>query len=523
MTVMLVDDEKMALDDLIALIPWKEHGYEIVATATNGLMALDLYKKYRPNIIIVDINMPVINGLELSKQILATKDHVKIILLSAYKDFNYAKEAIDIGVCKYMVKHEINEISLLEELNKVRGEWEREENNITMLKDEMIRSILRGNQASETGSMFSNLHKYGNDLALFSIQKCNPFLVSYNQTDSNNIIVKNIERPDFESTEKFPCISCIEVSDGHWVIVYSMRGLHSEQKKWEQIRRVAQKIHETYENINDYRVKVAVNTTSEGFRALPDMLAEASRVIKYSIFMPKEKILRVQELLQFCSKEGITQSLKNECEGLIEDLRRGKLENSLERIKAIFDKIKTPPWSLNCLKEVCTRLLDILDQYYRECGMVTATTLVQRWRVDQYYWYTLDNIAQWFINQFSECTRFISDSREHKYSRKIMTALDYIHRNYKEDLTLGKLASKLDISPIYLSQLFKKELNKTFLEYLTFYRIEEAKRLISNSNLTMYQIAEMTGFRTSQYFSYVFKRVTGMSPVEYRESKEYML
>ena len=126
-------------------------------------------------------------------------------------------------------------------------------------------------------------------------------------------------------------------------------------------------------------------------------------------------------------------------------------------------------------------------------------------------WYCAADIQSWFINTFKK----IITINRNQYSNRIQNAIQYIHTHYDQDLTMEEVAKNLGISCIYLSKLFKKETGQTFLEYLTNYRMERAKYILSKGDYKVYEVAEQVGYKTSQYFSSVFRKNTGMNPSDY--------
>ncbi len=131
--VMLVDDEVMALNNMKRIMDWNKAGCSIVASETNPQKALDLFKKLRPQIVFVDIKMPIMTGLELSRKMFLTGIPVKIVILTSFKDFEYARKSIEIGVFDYLVKHEINEENLLEKIESLKAELQADEDKEKLL------------------------------------------------------------------------------------------------------------------------------------------------------------------------------------------------------------------------------------------------------------------------------------------------------------------------------------------------------------------------------------------------------
>ena len=119
-SVMIVDDEYIVREDLKTLIDWEKEGFQIVAEAENGVRGLGMYRQFRPQLIFADIKMPVMDGLAMSQKILEENPETKIILLTAYSDFDYARKAMEQEIHSYLLKHEIDEESLIRELGRVK-------------------------------------------------------------------------------------------------------------------------------------------------------------------------------------------------------------------------------------------------------------------------------------------------------------------------------------------------------------------------------------------------------------------
>ena len=145
MRVVLVDDERIALDHIRTLIPWERYGYEIAGAATNGRSALRLCDELRPHIVIVDIRMPVMDGLELIREAAARGCGATFIVMSAYEDFEYARQAIALGcVSSYIVKHELDRGKLIRELDNARQAWERDERQRKLARSERLKEAFLG-------------------------------------------------------------------------------------------------------------------------------------------------------------------------------------------------------------------------------------------------------------------------------------------------------------------------------------------------------------------------------------------
>ena len=147
--IMLVDDEELVMTYIQQMIDWEEKGYHIVGRASSGRQALNLYEKYRPEIVISDIRMPGMDGLELTRILKEKNKDVVVILMSAYKDFEYAKKGIQYGVSNYLLKHELKEETILSELDMVREKLNQEKEQKKIYQKHLMRQLINGHKMTE--------------------------------------------------------------------------------------------------------------------------------------------------------------------------------------------------------------------------------------------------------------------------------------------------------------------------------------------------------------------------------------
>ena len=221
--VLIADDEDIVLEDLKNLIPWTENGFEIIATATNGTRAFELFEKYNPQIVISDIKMPGMDGIELCKRILAKDPNVKILLLTAYKDFNYVKDAISLGVSNYLLKHEINSQNLLSELDKIQKEISKEQIQRHLIRNRFFKRIIEDNVVEESILEFKDYNRKSENYVLLIVKMDVPFdvidnCIFYKQNKLADILKINKENlPEFVNY-----FEIIEMQNGYVVIVLSI-------------------------------------------------------------------------------------------------------------------------------------------------------------------------------------------------------------------------------------------------------------------------------------------------------------
>jgi YesN/AraC family two-component response regulator len=515
---MLIDDEIMVIEDLKSMLVWEEYGFKIVCETTISSEAIELYKKHRPDIIITDIWMPGINGLELSKKFLELDKSSKIILLTAYKDFEFAKFAVSLGVSNYMVKHEINKENLLKELQRIKGLINTEENRNQIVRKQLMKSLITNSYdfiAKNSLKEFFNMNNKNFLLFLYKIDT--PYELIDNIYNTENIYFSDIFSENLNKVdEQILSVEVIQIDNLYGVFIIGLKKMNSKKQINYIISNLASQIQINFK-------KSTKNKTISIFTELKYLRIECLSHIYYSlknyseylIFMGKEKIVFSENIKGLIRNDIVNSNdLYNK---LKQEIKNSNLKEISKILTMIFDNTKSPYWNKEALSNTCKDLLYILDIYRKEANKTSIYYKVRTYNNSLSELYHIDKIKDWFINEFIYATRYITNYDISVYSRKVRKIIKYIKRHYNEDIIIEDVGNSIEISAIYLSQIFKKETDQTFLEYLTNYRIERAKDLLKNTNYKMYEISEMVGYKTSQYFSSVFKKIVGLSPLEYRE------
>jgi two-component system response regulator YesN len=202
---------------------------------------------------------------------------------------------------------------------------------------------------------------------------------------------------------------------------------------------------------------------------------------------------------------------------LLEIVRHGMEQENEETVMEQIDsgfRLACPDHILpRAFRQLCHGLILILEQYRERMGQPLYTELAQRGELNTSGWYQVQSIRLWFREEFSQLLGQIRKGRN--YSQKVQQAIWYIHRNYKLELTLDLLGDELSVSGEHLRHVFKEETGRTVMDYLTWYRMEKAKALLKSGHYKVYEVSDMVGYKTSQYFSLVFKKWTGMIPLEF--------
>ncbi len=192
-----------------------------------------------------------------------------------------------------------------------------------------------------------------------------------------------------------------------------------------------------------------------------------------------------------------------------------------QSLDAIFHELLHDDFSLENFEMTCIELLSMLHEFRKIRSLGAIRGLYEGIANPSKFTYNiLDTLCDWFSKEFNESITHVKNYYQLQYSKKIRKIVLCIHEQYAQDLSLTKLAALIDVSPTYLSTIFKDETGKTVSEYLLIHRLKEAKRLLSSTNMKIYEVAENVGFHSSQYFAKLFHRMNGLTPLQYRDAKK---
>lgn len=518
---LIVDDDFLVRSYLKQLAAWEKGGYQIVSDARDGEEALKITDALNPDVIFTDISMPLINGIELIRKIREKNKTVYIVALSCHDDFEYVKEAMKWGADEYVLKHSLDENSLLEMLQTIRGQLQNrrekarkedeEQRLIEMgrhsLKYYFFNGILSGNllpqererQRKEAGICGEYMNSAV--INLFIPQwgelkhTCSELeLEQYGQTFLHKLteeIKMQEEEPSYTEI--------VYLGEGVFCCFLDMSKFRRSSLMKQKLTRVATACYRCCEKEN-YTFRVGVSSICFGEDGIRQAFQQAREMIKIS-FYEQKSILYYEE----CPKVGKTlpreashllkyasSYLERQQYGLIKDEFRSAVEAAA---KEYTDSRLLLHW----LRSI-DQLLHMERTTEQYAGIVQIGQLM--------------DICEDYQNQFFFTDRqLITES----VSQGVRLAVDYLHAHYQEQVGLQEAAEAAGLNPSYLSYLFKQEMKIGFSAYLLDIRMEHAKRLLRNTNEKVKDVAACSGFNDYHYFSKAFKKVMGISPANYRK------
>lgn len=526
--IILIDDEPLILAGIASLICWEEHDCCIVGKATNGHDAIDLIMETQPDIIITDIRMPVMNGLELIKACQEKNCEFAFIFLTNLEDFHLARQAVHLGAIDYLVKLDLQPQTLIQALDRAKEYCSRMESHHNR---ELYTLLLKDTQSQQERNYFSQLILSPSDNGLpsnleISARYKNAYLILL-QMKPEQILFGHAEAYDFQ----FISSQLLDIVSGIGARYFSNHTILMPHKDTLLLVACPKPESDNEKSLSEFctKVNVALGTyfaltalfgisqKKAGTSLLPEAFHEAQSALDHCYY---ESSLRIafyrnqdSRLRQPVQREFNINFLKRSMSAAV-------LENESQDLKAIFSELSElftqykpdKTQAVSACINVYSYLHDLLQNESFEDNAFPYSIDIAG-QLSQLG--SLDDILQW-LNSFCDkiCT-LLTERKEKRSDKFVHMAKRYIHEHYREKLTLSDIAEYLKISPGYLSTSFSNYMNQTVSDYIARVKIEHAKELIDSGQYLIYEIANQLGFENAYYFSKVFKKVTGMSPKNY--------
>lgn len=533
--VFLVEDESLIREGLRNNIPWEQYGYQLVGDAADGEMALPLIRKTRPDVIITDIKMPFMDGLSLSKVVSAEFPGIKIIIISGYDDFEYARQAIAVGVEQYLLKP-ITKMNLKKVLLELRDKLEQnleQEDYQTKFQLEMhayeqfsrrrfFERVLEGELSvqeiyEEAAKLSLDLTADCYNLLLFSIQE-NGKPGTAGRTEGYMRMQDEI----LHYFLRYPRYVLFSWNVGcYGVLVKAEPDMMQQLTKQgvEQIRTVCRREDS---EVNWY---VAVGKPVERLSLLHTCYAGVNRLFAHRFMMPGMHILTEESLAEYLTdQEGRklekVSSANMDPEVIRDFLAKGSLcevedfvDSYLRSVgEALASRVFRDYVVLN-IRFACIAYLEGIGS-----GKNEHDGRLQRQYVDMNM--SRDEVRDYFVDMLRGAIAVRDERSDYQSRGMLRKALEYIDSHYaQESLSLNEVAEAVNVSGNYFSAIFSQNMQKTFVEYVTGKRMEKAKKLLRGTEKSFGEIALEVGYKDAHYFSFVFKKTQKCSPREYRAGK----
>lgn len=532
--VIIVDDEPMICSLISQLLDWEALGFEIVGMAYTGVDALDMILKERPDIIITDIRMPGYDGLELIKRTKEAGVEAEFVMISGFRQFEYAQNAMKYGVKYYLLKP-IEEEKLEESILEIRDSILQKREK-AVYEDKLERTIEENRDRMKKRFLTSMI--YADEPAeMKEIADRNAVNREYSTNFIEGVyraVFVKLDTDDEEETNMYSLIAGIKKEIdllGESCEEYIMTETHSGiitlfNYKIEQEEEIHQKIRELYENVRKdierfqgFSVVVGVGERTDDFFRSNDCIKTAINAIKYRILIHDDFICSEDYSFEpYDINKIVTESKK---QNYISKVEAGDIRGVEEFLTSVLREIRygNRNFSPVCHFDVLIMYVNTFTEYCKRhdfYGEEYAERL-KRWNL------RVDNVRseKMLLNITMELIRgtmeAIALENKEKDIKPIRMVKKYIEENYMKEITLTQLAELVDMNASYLSSMFKKETGMAYSEYLIHCRLQKARHLLVETNMSISEVARNSGYQEARYFSKQFSKQVGLKPSEYRK------
>jgi two-component system response regulator YesN len=535
--MILVDDDSIMRQYLKSVIDWEKEGFKIIGEAEDGAIAFSLIKELSPDIVITDIDMPVMNGVELIKKLHDEGISTTIIALSCYDDFEYVKQAMKFGAAEYVLKHKIEPPELLQIINSTIDN--RTENNGHVLKQYELYDFTQLNFSGQRliNSLISGAANYESrdnvlvELAANGIQlDGNNIVVAKGQIDyyDKHILHTYKANRDLLTHTTLGIIQDVirdmgkggvsPVEEGKFVIFMSFG---KERSRYNVEKAACETVARIQHSIKKYMNKTTtfgISTAEDNIFLLESMYMQANKALQYKIYKGVNSIIRFSEL-SYSHKTDEIYTLVNELRGLI--LSHGEVG---ECIGKIFDRIRGERLPKEKFDFIMHRLLSILIDALLANGICEDDIAGRDFDLfygNMFYQFeVIEDFRAYFIDIYDRICRSTSFTTS-ALRKEIIEAIKYINENISRIISLKEIADHVNLSRTYFSQLFKQSTGENVTDCISRLKIEMAKKFLLDPNYKVYEVAMDIGFESQYYFNKLFKSLVGLTPTEYRNIKLY--
>lgn len=533
--VFLVEDEMVIRRGIKNSIDWEKEGYIFCGEASDGELAYPMIIKEKPDILITDIRMPFMDGLELCKLVKKELPNIKILILSGYDEFDYAKEAIRLGVTEYLLKP-ISSGKLLEALNGVSESIRREKEDKDLVrkymeemrenteheKQKFFEQMIAGNlsmaDALETGKKYEmNLSAGMYNLLLFR------FTLGEENRKSGELLGE-AEYAIEKLTERLEYVFEFQRGVEGWAFLLMA---DNEEQMSERVKELSKDLEEIMKNYSTIAYFGGIGQPVARLRELEESFREAERALAARFTMELNRIISVEDI-RMAQNVDTLDDIEITSFGEIEKTRtmlEKFLNNGAEDEIDEFVDVYINELPEENLKSVLMRQYIIMDAYIvmmSFCEKIEgiegemqaqSEELKNSMKTIQ----TLEEIKNYIRMLLKKIIGVRDTISGRRYSDIIEIAKDQIRKTYMSDeISLNTIAAEVGMSPSYFSSIFSKEMGKTFVEYLTEIRMDRAKELLMCSLMKTSEIGYEVGYKDPHYFSYIFKKTQNCTPKEFR-------
>ncbi len=524
-TVLLVDDEEEVIQVIMKKLDWEKLGFTVVGYACNGVKALELVEEYQPDVVMTDIKMPYMNGMQLSSRIKTEFPTTKILIFTGFDEFEYAKEAVHLEVEEYILKP-VNSLELTNVFTQLKNKLDleiHEKRNVETLQKYYLESLplLQANFYSmlmEGRIRQEEMPRYLTDYQL-SFQGpyfcCIVIHTSSSQVPEGMnpmLLVTSVQKQAEEhlgekwQAKAFPYLENI--------VLIAQLGSESEIT---ELTDDCDRFCKYARHIIGAVVTIGIGQVCGNVAGLSQSYNSARAAVSYRVIYGASRAINVKETIPQ-EVRGPSSADDARLSYLFKMIRLGSEDDIKD---AVAGYLYQAAFHERTLKQYHVDIMELISALYRFAVNQEIATEAFPENMKVLYASLLDMdgaaLQKWLTDISLSFHEELLDARNQSTRSFVSKAKEYVYNNYTDEaLSLDGVCQFLGVSNSYFSTVFKKKTGNSFIGYLTDYRMDQASRLLIETNDKSYMIARQVGYTDPNYFSYVFKRRFGVSPSRYR-------
>ncbi|NQX58709.1 response regulator transcription factor [Paenibacillus qinlingensis] len=507
-SILLVDDEKIELEMLADYVRWGDMGIRVAGTAKNGREALQRMEELRPDIILTDVRMPIMDGLEFSRRAKQINRNVQIAFLSGHDEFHYIKAALSVEAIGYLLKPlDMGELQhLMEKIKQKCDEFRISSQTSEILKESYLRELLLESSPSIRSQWIEKLLLLPSQLPASGL-----FQMSYITVDPvSHYSVELVTHIRNFAHAKIPHSFLCQIKEGTFVLL-----CHKLDVSSLELYLASEQLIRYVNDRNDAIISIGVSDVRMGLDSLYELSAAARRANESKFYFGLGSCTKADQAVEPVYKEINHETVIASLCHAISHLQES---TSITLIRDFYEEMRTSKVDRDLVCSSSLRLITAIEQHFANIigGDSVNSMYVDDWkRIANYS--TINEIEEHILDVCHSILSLMKDKDKDKNLHIVHQIVSLIDRSFSRPLTIEDIAKQVYLSPNYVRTLFKEKTGETILEYLTRVRIHHAAELLKDKSKKIHEIAASVGYENVSYFCSVFQKFKGTTPNEYRK------
>lgn len=525
--MLIVDDEQFVIDGLKNALDWKKYDIDIVGEATDGKEAIDFISNHKVDILFTDIKMPILDGIQLIELVRSHNKDMKIVILSGYEDFNYAKSAIQNQVFEYLLKpitlDKIEEL-IIRLVQQYKTEYKKRQRRLEtektlqkfrpLMEEQFYIDLLNGVHQKEMYPFLElNLGYNAYKVVVVNIDNLSPDrnrVISDKEKQSFILKILDLLKQECPMVSNFIAIQYNSISIA---LLFKFKNTNQVEYLISDLQNMQNKI---FQHIG-ITVSFGIGNTYNHITEIHNSLKEANKALKYKLYYGNKSIICYSNII--FNSSGSSSSITDSKEDLVNSIKSIDPIKAQEALFNIYSLLKNDKsYTIEYIRKLSIDILLTLSFALYDKNEYLKNIYDEKRDLFEYVQHldTLDDIFDTLYHGFATVIQYLKEKSESKNKNIITIITKYINDNISEDITLDKISQQVFLTPNYIGYIFKEEMGISFSEYVTQVRMEHAKELLKHPENKIYEVSQKVGYKNSHYFSKLFKKHTGINPSQYK-------